>query len=346
MLAVQPPETDLIISRPAPGEEWDPHTIHTHYFGFCVAEANVGVFTYIRYQPSFPLAQGGVLVYRGLENRFLADSLFMDHQITMPWPEVSGNAFKTANGLTYDFVEPGRRARLLFESEDGAASFDVEAVAVTELAARGHVMPGEELHTDRASGGSEQFMRYRGGLVVDGEEFEVDCHYARDRSWRQVRTESRDSPPGPPLCWTPVYFDETLAFNQVGFEDPASDPAWAGAYDIPAGAPTHHYAWVSRHGKVREIVDVRRTVTRAHPDTHAPLAMEIAATDDTGEEYRLSGEAIALSPLPAWPNLSAFESLMRWETPDGKVGYGPAQSVWSQRAQHALSKAAASGARR
>lgn len=341
MLAVQPPETDLIVSQPDPGERWDPHTIHTHYFGFCVPEAQVGVFTYIRYQPAFPLSQGGVMIYRGLENRFLSDSLFHDYQITMPWPEISGTAFKTANGLTYDFVEPGRRARLLFESEDGAASFEIEAVAVTGLAARGHVMPGEELHTNRASGGSEQFMRYTGRLVVGGEELEVDCHYPRDRSWRQLRVESRESPTGPPVCWTPVYFDESLALNQIGFEDPAGGPPWAGALDIPEGAPTHHYAWVSRDGEVRGVVDVRRTVTRAHPETHAPLDMEIAATDDTGEEYHLTGEAIAFCPLPAWPNLSAFETLMRWRTPDGKVGYGPAQSVWSQRAQHILNEAAA-----
>jgi hypothetical protein len=142
------------------------------------------------------------------------------------------------------------------------------------------------------------------------------------------------------MCWTPVYFDETLAFNQVGFEDPASNPPWAGGYELPADAPTHHYAWVSRNGEVREIVDVRRRVTKAHPLNHAPLDMQIAATDDAGEAYHLTGEAIGFCPLPGWPNLTSFESLMRWQTDDGKVGYGPAQSVWNQYAQHVLNAAA------
>jgi hypothetical protein len=146
------------------------------------------------------------------------------------------------------------------------------------------------------------------------------------------------------MSWTPVYFDETLAFNQVGFEDPASDPPWAGAYEIAPDASTHHYAWVSRDGQVRPIVDVRRTVTKTHPLTHAPLNMEIRATDETGEEYHLTGEGIAFSPLPAWPNLSAYETLMRWQTADGKVGYGPAQSVWNQHAQHVLGAATATHA--
>jgi hypothetical protein len=182
MLAVHAPETDLIVSQPGAGETWDAHTIHTHYFGFCIPEAQIGVFTYIRYQPAFPLSQGGVMVYRGLENKFLADSLFHDYQITMPWPEIDGNSFSIANGLTYDFVEPGRRARLLFTSDDGGTSFDIDAVAATGLAARGHVMPGEELHLDQASGGSEQFMHCTGWLKVAGEEFEVDSYYPRDRS--------------------------------------------------------------------------------------------------------------------------------------------------------------------
>ena len=38
-IAVQPPETDLILPLPAAGEEWDPWTIHTHYFGFTVPAA-------------------------------------------------------------------------------------------------------------------------------------------------------------------------------------------------------------------------------------------------------------------------------------------------------------------
>jgi len=341
MLAAAPPETDLLIPRPEAGEHWDPHTIHTHYYAFCVPDAEIGLYSYIRYQPEFPLSQAGVMIYRGLENRSLADSLFLDYQITLPWPEVDGNAFRTANGLTYDVVEPGRRARMTFESVDGAASFDVEAEAVTELVARGHVMPGEEQHTGEASGGTEQFMRYTGRLVVDGEEFDVDSHYPRDRSWRQLRAEDRTSPPGPPMAWTPVYFDESLAFNQIGFEHPDSHPAWAGEYEIPPGMPTHHWSWITRNGELRELIDVRRTVTKSHPDTHAPLGMEITATDESGEEYELSGEAIAHCMLPGWPNLSSYESLMRWETADGKVGYGPAQSVWNQRMHHVLNRAAA-----
>jgi hypothetical protein len=332
----QAPETDLIVPLPGEGETWDPHMIHTHYFGFCVPEAQLGVFAYIRYQPSFPLSQGGVLAFQGLDNLALTDMAFQDYQMTMPWPQRDGNAFTTANGLTFDFVEPGKRALISYRSVDGEASIDVEAAAVTPLAARGHVIPGEELHRSQNPGGSEQFMHYTGEIVIRGERYEVDCNYPRDRSWRQVRKEARDANAHPPVTWTPMYFDEDFAFNQVGFEAPDSDPGWAGAYELPEGARTHHFAWVSRNGEVREIAHVRRVVTESHPLLFAPLKMEIEAEDEAGDSYQIKGEAIACSPIPAWPNIASFDSVFRWEDDHGRVTHGPVQSVWNERVQHAL----------
>ena len=77
----QVPETDLWLPRPGEAERWDPHTIHTHYFGLCVPEAEIGVFVYVRAQPVFGLCSGGVCVFRGLENRFpLGRSLCREHR--------------------------------------------------------------------------------------------------------------------------------------------------------------------------------------------------------------------------------------------------------------------------
>src|SRR5581483_5180737 len=168
------------------------------------------------------------------------------------------------NGLRMEFPEPGRRALISYQSGDGTTRVNLEATAVTPLAARGHVMPSEAAGRTQESGGSEQFMRYTGEIVVRGDVFAVDCHYPRDRSWRQVRPESADANAHPPLTWTPVYFDEQFAFNQVGMEAPDTDPIWADAYQLPSGAPTHHFAWVARNGEIRDIVRVHRNVTELH----------------------------------------------------------------------------------
>ena len=66
-LAVQPGTTDLIMPAGILGVT-DPYTVHTHYFGFTVPEAELGCFIYLRWQPGLGLSQGGVSIFRGLDN--------------------------------------------------------------------------------------------------------------------------------------------------------------------------------------------------------------------------------------------------------------------------------------
>jgi hypothetical protein len=337
-IATQPPESDLILPLPAPGESWDPHTIHTHYFGLSIPEAALGAFLYVRYQPAFPLAQGGVCIFRGLDNVSPLDMEFLDYEITMPWPKVDGNTITTANGLAIEFLEPGRKVRLRYESADGATSLDLLQTAVTPLFARGHVMPGEERQSDkaRAPGGSEQFMHCMGELVVSGERFAVDCHAPRDRSWRQIRTEDQGAVKVPPVGWSPMYFGENLSFNQISFEPLDTDPAWKGLYQVPADRPTHHFAWLHRDGELRQITRVRRRVLERHPDLHAATRQEIDAEDETGRLYRFTGEAIAMAAIPAWPNVSFRDSVYRWQNEDGRVAHSTYQEIWFDTYQRAM----------
>src|ERR1700712_3516015 len=113
-----PPETDLILPLPVDGEQLDPHTIHTHYFGFSIPEAGIGAFLYVRYQPFFPLSQGGVCVFQGTDNVEIQDMAFVDYEMTMPWPQIDGNTITTANGLKIEFLELGRVARITYASDD------------------------------------------------------------------------------------------------------------------------------------------------------------------------------------------------------------------------------------
>jgi hypothetical protein len=180
-------------------------------------------------------------------------------------------------------------------------------------------------------------MRCTGELVLRGKRYEIDCHPPRDRSWRQSRTEQRGGRHDPPIAWTPMYFaDGELAFNQVGFESPDTDPAWRGLLEIPHGMPTHHFAWVCREGRLCEITDVRRRVIKQHPRLHFPLEQEIEATDANGVEYRFRGTATAAAPIPSWPNASTFDSVVRWEDAGGHVGHGPCQGVWYDAFQQAM----------
>ena len=334
---VAAPETDLYVPLPQPDARWDPHTIHTHYFGFSVPEVALHGFLYIRWHPVLRSCLGGVCVYRGLNNLAALDIDFLDWEIGMPWPEVDGNTFTTANGLSVEFDIPGVAANLRYRSRDGAVSFDLRQEAVTPLLPRGHVIPGEELAATAVAGGTEQFMHCTGQLTLHGEVFDVDCHAARDRSWCQIRAETQGGAvPGPPIDWTPMYLGEDLIFNQISIESEDTDPAWKGVYDVPSDRPSHHFAWVIADGEVRKITTVRRDVLEYHPVLHAATRQVIEAEDETGRKYRFRGEAIALAPLPQWPNATFHESLFRWEDDDGRVGYGPSQELWFDAYQRAM----------
>ena len=347
--AVHPPETDLLLPLPdrSAGEDWDHHTIHTHYFGFSVPEAAIGAFLYIRYQPAFPLCQGGVALFQGLDNVNVIDIAHLDYEITMPWPKIGGpdgTVITTANGLRIEFPEPGRVARVSYTSADGRTSFDVTQTAVTPLLARGHVMPGEDEHhgdPGRVPGGTEQFMHCVGTLTLDGQQYDVDCFAPRDRSWRQVRKETQGGVPVPPVGWSPMYFADpdghsALVFNQISFEAPDTDPAWAGLYDLPEGAPTHHFAWLIHKGETKQVTRIRRNVLERQPHTFATLRQEIEATDEDGRTWRFTGEAIATATIPAWPNVSFHDSVFRWTDEEGRTTHATYQEIWFDRYQRAM----------
>jgi hypothetical protein len=336
-IATHPPETDLIVPLPGAGESWDPWTIHTHYFGCSVPEADIGVFAYVRYQPAFPLSQGGVAIFQGLDNLEPNDMAFIDYRVTMPWPEIEGSTITTANGLRIEFLELGRSARVSFTSADGETSINLLQQAVSPLLVRGHVMPGEERDSDPAQqpGGSEQFMHVTGEVVLRGTRYEVDCLHPRDRSWRQVRAEV-PAAPVPPVGWSPMCFGEDLIFNQISFEAADTDPEWLGVYQVPPDRPTHHFAWLYRDGETLSIRRVRRSVLERHPRLYASTRQEIEAEDENGEVHRFSGTAIAMAAIPAWPNVTFRDSVFRWEAEDRRVTHSTYQEIWFDAYQRAM----------
>jgi len=334
--AIQPPETDLALPVPAAGEVWDSHTIHTHYFGFTVPEEQIGVFIYVRCQPVFKLCSGGVCIFRGLDNDKPLDIEHPNFLVTMPFPVFRDGVLETPNGLKIEFIEPGEKVRISYSSGDGRTHFDVVQTAITPLLSRGHVMPGEDVHTNPAQqpGGSEQFMRCSGNLTLEGKDLPVDCYAIRDRSWRQVRTENEVL--YPPVGWSPMCFGEHLVFNQVGFEPASTSPAWLGLFDVPGARPSHYFAWVINRGEVRDIVRVKRNVLAYHPTLHAALRQEIEAEDHLGEIYRFRGEALAMANLPSWPNNIFIDSVYRWENDAGEIAYCTYQEAWYHTYQRAM----------
>ncbi|MGQ0631015.1 MAG: DUF7064 domain-containing protein [Sporichthyaceae bacterium] len=349
-VATQPGSTDLLLPSADPGCSLDPYAVHTYYFGVSVPDAGIGVFVYLRAQPGFPLCQGGLVAFRGLDNTVLLDAEYHDYRATMPWPEITdtatGRVFTTVNGLVITVLEPGHLFRVQYRSPDGETVLDVEQRAISPLVARGHIVPGEEDHhgsTTHTPGGIEQFMHASGRLVLRGQEYPVDCLAVRDRSWNQIRTE----PPGgakrtPPIGWTPISFGEDFALNVTSVEHPDTNPAWLGTCELAPGAPLHYSGWLSVKGELRAVASVRRDVTDYHPSQFAALKQRVEIVDDAGEVHRFTGEAIAMAPMHSWPNIAFHDSVYRWTDEHGRSTHCTYQEIWYddyQRARNAARRA-------
>ncbi|KEF51085.1 uncharacterized protein A1O9_12867 [Exophiala aquamarina CBS 119918] len=323
----QPLESDLWIPKPKDGEKWETHTIHTHYFGFSVPEEKIGVFIYVRYLPVLDVNSGGVCVFQGIDNVHFLDLEHMNYLNHMPYPVKDRNTISVANGITLDFIEPGRKVRLTYKSKDEKVHFDVLQTAVSPLFARAHVMPGEEEDGKKelTPGGTEQFMHCTGDLTLYGKTYKVDCYPARDRSWRQVRTEDEQN--APPFGWTPMYFGPDLCFNYSGWEDPDKHPIWKGVYPVEEKSP-FLFAWLLVDGKLRHAKRVSREVTRYHPTLFSAMEQNIEVEDDQGAIWRFKGEAIAMAQLPSWPNFQIFDSVYKWTDEKGRVTHCAFQEAW------------------
>ena len=343
------PQFDLLYPLPPPGRTWHHHRVYTNYHGFTVPEAGLGVFTYIRCQPAFPLSHGGVMMFQGMENIDPLDSEFYDYEISMPWPEVDDSSgvttVTTANGLRLEILEPGRTERLTYTSNDGQTRIDVLAEAITPMLARGHVMSGEETHSPETGdgaphppGGFEQFMHYTGEVVLHGRRHPVDAYDVRDRSWHQLRTERQDAVLAPPMCWTPMHFGDDLTLHHVGFESPAHEPLWTEVYDIPPEKIVPIAGWVysAAEDEALRMVRTRREVLDRHPLTFMPTRQVLEVEDEKGRVLTFTGEAISVGLLPAWPNTNMRGGVYRWTDESGRTCHSLTQELWFDRWQQAM----------
>jgi hypothetical protein len=338
------PEFDLLYPLPPEGESWHHHRVYTNYLGFTLPEHQIGVFTYLRGQPAFPLSHGGVMIFQGMDNIDPLDSEFFDYEISMPWPDVEVRngvtTVTTANGLRYEILEPGRRIRLTYTSNDGKTSIDVVAEAVTPLLARGHVMTGEDDHLGGAHppGGFDQYMHYTGDLVVHGRSYPVDSYDVRDRSWHQLRTERQDAVLAPPMGWTPMHFGGDLTLHHVGFEAPEHRPVWTSVYDFPPEKAGPISGWVhsADDDEALRIVRTRREVQEHHPLMFMPTRQTLEIEDEKGRVLGFRGEALAVGFLPMCPNTNMRGAVYRWTDDTGRTCHSLTQELWFDRWQRAM----------
>jgi hypothetical protein len=218
--------------------------------------------------------------------------------------------YRFDNGYHVQTIEPLKRHRLRYNDDARGNSFDIETEALMEP-----MVLETGLHL-------EQAVRARGVLTLRGETYEVDCTNVRDRSWGQVRNEAHA--PTPPIDWMTGVFGDDFMFGATAFDHPDLDPDWQAHFRVPGDDPTKG-GWVFRAGRLIPVVQVRK-LTRRDDTTLRPTSVDLVMTDAEGGEYRIQGEVVAANRISAWPNMSTWICLTRWEF-EGRMCYGDLQQV-------------------
>lgn len=273
----------------------------TWYWGFGVPEASVNCFVYCWVHPNLGVATSGLTVYRGLNDHHLTADVFDVHAFLDAERVVGdGSRIEVPNGLTVTVVEPMRHVRIDVVEPERDLEIHVDLRAVAEPVVRPN-----GLHF-------EQVMHATGSLRSRGDDFTVDSHSVRDRSWGELRPEAHN-PHGPYSWITGVTDGGAGAFN-------------LGVLDLASLSPDQRLrdGWLWRDGRVTRITSASVDVTR-DPATGRPAGYRVDATDAEGRTLGATGHVTAGLPWSGWPNMVVHLGLVQWRLDDGTTAWGESQ---------------------
>ena len=196
---------------------------------------------------------------------------------------------------------------------------------------------GDELHVDlefsavtppHYLGAShlDQPGRYRGRVVLAGEEITVDSYGFRDRSW------------GPRSQFGPGLGGSGASHGGYSYATASERDAFHTiTMDFGSGCISIH-GYLLRDGTWSKLASGTREVAERHPDTGFPTRVVISGTDELGRELQAEGRCLNHIALPLNPNLFTINALTEWRF-DGVEGYGEDHDNWSMPAMRAFARA-------
>lgn len=315
--------------HPVRRENW--RWAETTPLSFSVPEAGILGNIYVAARPNLGVALSSVGIVQGF--RFQPYEVdFSDAQMHLPCPD-NYTDYELASGLRVKVLDAPRSYHFQYAYKlGGGCSLDLRFDGLHEPFDAADPSQNPLLKTDAGqryderlgtqwgnpssgddpSGHFELIGRIRGHLELRGRRYEVDCFDCVDHSW-STRTETSKRA----VAWISAVFGEDYGLHMAMLLNSS------GGHTVYESLRN---GFAMRDGQAYGLVSATVEARHSH---HCPMTCRIVATDVTGRRHEVTGTAIAVHPWYNYnPSHCAFQSLMKWQTPDGRTGYSEMADIY------------------
>ena len=295
----------------------DPWWRETCWFTFTVPERRLSGQLYPFMAPTLGVAAAGAYVWDDTGST-PETCLYAKNHWHLPLPDQPLSDITFANGIRYRCTEAQRTYEVRYDDPDGDELH-------VELTFTGVAAPHRlgDSHIDQPG-------RYRGTLVLRGEEIPVDAYGFRDRSWG-----SRPQV-GPGIHGTPFDhggYSYATASDDHGFH--------MISMDLGEGCTSIH-GHLLRDGRWSALASGTREVLARDDTTGHPTRVRVEGVDEDGRALEAEGTCLNHLAFPINPNLFTVNALVAWEL-DGVVAHGEDHDNWSAAGIRAFHRARRGG---
>jgi hypothetical protein len=297
------------MTEPHPDDEFhpptsdDPFWTETCWFTFTVPERRLSGQLYPFFQPNQGTTAAGAYFWdEGGDEPW--NCRYAKNFWHLPFPDQPLSDLTLPNGIRYRCLEPRTRYRLGYHDPDGdEVSVDLEFSAICAPNYLG------ESHLDQPG-------RYRGVIVLHGEEIPVDAFGFRDRSW------------GPRSQFGVTLHSSGAACGGYSYATASERDAFHMiSMDFGDGCISIHGSLL-RDGEWAKLARGTRRVVERDDEKGFPRRVVLEATDQLGREVHAEGHCLNRLALFLNPNLFTVNCLTEWKF-DGITAFGEDHDNWS-----------------
>lgn len=301
---------------------------------FSVPEARILGNLYVAARPGLGVALSSIAIAQGI-CRQAYEIDFSDAQMHLPAPD-NFLHYELENGMRVDVEDPPRVYRFRYAYKGGDECrldltfrgihqpFDCEDPRENPLLEKPEGQAYDYRLGDQwgnrigdqtyPSGHFNTIGHITGELVLRGKTYAVNSYDCMDHSWSRRTEVSRRAVGYLSACFGPDYgIHMALPMNLVNGE-----AVYEGL----------RFGFVTENGETYGLVSA--TVDSSTTDM-LPMAAWVECTDTRGKVHRFAGAAVAGHPYDNFnPSHIAFQSLMRWQTDGGRVGYSELANIFGR----------------